>query len=420
MEQKQPHTCSDPELYDGIDRSHAAACAAQHVGLAFIREFDKRELWRQDGCRHMGEWLAGRLGISMSEGLRRTKAAHALARLPLISNALEVGRFSLDKAEQLARFATPTTEAELLRWARRANLSAIWKRADRETRKPIDEVRAAHEERYLQWWTFDETDSLQIQGLLPSDQAAAFTKAVDRMASKLARLPDEDGDIDRRRADALVMLASGQIANDPDADRATVVLHAHLTDEGRRMGAAIERGAVLHPEVARRMSCDCRLQPVFHGSDGGVLGIGRTSRNIPPSLMRVLMERDGGCTFPSCGTKRFVDGHHIWHWEDGGPTELDNLVVVCRFHHDLIHKFAWTVTLEDNQVARWYRPDGRLYEVGPKIRSSELLPAPTDTQTDVASLSSQVATLFNDVADPWIEQDDSFDRLPDLVDAGFG
>ncbi|HZN70836.1 MAG TPA: HNH endonuclease signature motif containing protein [Micromonosporaceae bacterium] len=39
----------------------------------------------------------------------------------------------------------------------------------------------------------------------------------------------------------------------------------------------------------------------------------------------------------------WCDGHHIVHWVDGGATCLDNSVLVCRFHHRLLHKGDWTV-----------------------------------------------------------------------------
>jgi len=363
---KQPHICSDAELYDGLDRSNQIVAEAHLVGLRFIREFDKRELWKRDGCRNMGEWLAGRYGISLSEGLRRTRAAHALEELPLISNELEAGRLSLDKIEQLARFATPATEANLLRWARRATLSAVWKRADRETRAPVAEIQSAHIVRFLEWWTCDEVGSMSLQGQLPADEAALFTKAIDRLADKIARNPEEDGNLLSRRADALVALASGQIAADPDPDRATVVVHADVkTLVNGNAGAYVEGGPALHPDIAARLTCDSRIQMVLHGNDGNVMGIGETSRLVPPQMKRVVMDRDGGCTFPGCGTTRFVDAHHVIPWPKG-PTRPDNLTIACRTHHNLVHKFGWHVRLDEHQHAGWSRPDGRIYDPRPR------------------------------------------------------
>ena len=68
------------------------------------------------------------------------------------------------------------------------------------------------------------------------------------------------------------------------------------------------------------------------------MSIGRRSRTIPPAMRRALHLRDGGCRFPGCTNTRFVDGHHIKHWADGGETSLDNLVLLCRRHHHLVHE----------------------------------------------------------------------------------
>jgi hypothetical protein len=128
----------------------------------------------------------------------------------------------------------------------------------------------------------------------------------------------------------------------------------------------IEKGPVIHPDIGRRISCDCRLQLILHGADRTATGIGETSRIIPAWLWRALLDRDEGCVFPGCGTNRFIEGHHIWHWEDGGLTELVNLVVLCRFHHDLVHKLGWKVALDEKQVAHWFRPNGDPFAPTPR------------------------------------------------------
>ena len=55
-------------------------------------------------------------------------------------------------------------------------------------------------------------------------------------------------------------------------------------------------------------------------------------------MRRALKARDGGCRFPGCTSHKFCDGHHIKHWSDGGETSLDNLVLLCRYHHRLVHE----------------------------------------------------------------------------------
>lgn len=88
--------------------------------------------------------------------------------------------------------------------------------------------------------------------------------------------------------------------------------------------------------------CDRTIVTINEDKTGEPLSIGRRSRSIPPAIRRALRNRDGGCRFPGCTNTRFVDGHHIKHWADGGETGLDNLVLLCRHHHHLVHESGFT------------------------------------------------------------------------------
>jgi hypothetical protein len=121
---------------------------------------------------------------------------------------------------------------------------------------------------------------------------------------------------------------------------------------------------VIHPETARRLSCDARVQVVVHDRTGEAVGIGRVARTPPPWLVRQLRHRDRGCTFPGCESRRFLHAHHIEHWTRGGPIELDNLILVCTLHHKLVHEYGWTVE-QDLPGAR----AGSVPAVGVSIRA---------------------------------------------------
>lgn len=355
---------SRQQLVDGIGHLHAVISATQWELLDFIREFDSREAWRSDGCRDMGQWLAGHLGISVSQGRRWTHAAHALVSLPKLSAALRNGELSLDKVVQLARFATPDDEVALIKWARRSSLNAVRRKADLAQRPPADdEVKAAHEARFVSWWNCDDVGSIYLEALLPAHEGAVVTRALRRIADQMAEDPDGADTNEQRCADALYALASQRLANDPDADRATVVVSAELSAlvDGDRL-AEIEGVGNLHPATLGRICCDSRIQIVTRDPRGLALDIGRASRTIPGYMRREMLQRDGGCTFPGCGTKAFVDGHHVWPWEWGGRTALANLTTVCHFHHKLLHEGGWRVQLDRDQRAEWYRPDRTRYD----------------------------------------------------------
>ena len=78
--------------------------------------------------------------------------------------------------------------------------------------------------------------------------------------------------------------------------------------------------------------------------DGQPIGAGRTTRTISRRLRRALEYRHPTCAVPGCAATRGLHAHHIQHWEDGGATELDNLVLLCPFHHRAHHRGEITIT----------------------------------------------------------------------------
>jgi hypothetical protein len=181
-------------------------------------------------------------------------------------------------------------------------------------------------------------------------------------------MPDEEDECfaSARRADALVALCSARIAEDPDPDRATVIIHAQL--EGLKDGSGgceVEDGPVIDPETVMRLICNARVQTVVEDRDGNVLGLGRLTREPSAWMTRQVRYRDRGCRFPGCGARRFTEAHHIVWWRDGGRTDLDNLLLICSFHHRLVHEYGWSVRREEMGEVGWFRPDGIRYRAGP-------------------------------------------------------
>lgn len=145
-----------------------------------------------------------------------------------------------------------------------------------------------------------------------------------------------------------------------------MVVHAELSALlGDDRFAELEGGGLIHPETARRLACDCRLEVVAQDRRGASVGVGRAQRTPPRWLRRQLLFRDRGCLFPGCGARRFLHCHHLEHWIRGGRTDLDNLGLVCSFHHRLVHEHGWDLELGPPGTAIWYRPDGSRYRLGP-------------------------------------------------------
>jgi Domain of unknown function (DUF222) len=372
------------EVVSGLDAIAAASNRVQRELLRAIVRCDVRRVWIDDDCRDIAHWVALRLGITTYKARRWVACAWALDRYPLFDAAFQDGRLSLDKLVELTRLADSVDESErsLLSWALRVSIASIRDRADWARRVALQEVQEAERARSVKWWWEMDRSHVNLHACLPADMGIRITTALDRLAETLPVSPvdehdehdevslgtlgddddDDDTTMEARRADALDLLAGHVLAEDRDADRATVVVHAPLSAlvEGDCNGMS-SRGEVLAPEVIARLSCDSRRQVVVHGDDGMVVGIGKTSRVIPAWLRRQVEQRDGfRCTFPNCGSRRGTDAHHVVPWPHG-PTDVDNLTLVCRTHHRLVHDHGWHVMLAADQSARWFRPDWTPY-----------------------------------------------------------
>jgi Domain of unknown function (DUF222) len=181
------------------------------------------------------------------------------------------------------------------------------------------------------------------------------------MAAHLVDLRDLDVLIDKLPwrcgidiRDALVALAKTKLAERASsADIYQVVVHV---DADALRGSAEPRdtaapasprtvprnrrladGTPLPLSAARRLACDASIVRLL-GRAGAPLDLGRKARTISPSLRRALYMRDQTCQFPGCTQRHHTDAHHLKHWADGGETNLENLLRLCRFHHMLVHE----------------------------------------------------------------------------------
>ncbi|MGE0624787.1 MAG: HNH endonuclease [Pseudomonadales bacterium] len=117
-------------------------------------------------------------------------------------------------------------------------------------------------------------------------------------------------------------------------------------------------GTRLHPETVRRLACDGGLLTIIENPRGDPLNVGRKTRAIPPSTRRALVARDRHCQFPGCSQERYVEGHHIKHWAQGGETRPDNLVLLCSRHHRAVHELGYRIERTPEGELRFIRPGG--------------------------------------------------------------
>jgi hypothetical protein len=349
-------------LGDEIAELSAHLDAATYRLLVLLREFDARDGW-SPGFRTCAHWLSWRTGIDLGAAREKVRVARALADLPALSEALQTAVVSYSKVRALTRVATASNEVELLEVAMHGTTAHVervvrgWRRVDR-----IDEAeheRERHERRGLTLFT-DDDGSYVLRGRLDPEVGALLERALEMAADA------RSGADACSRADAIGIVAELALsagANEraisgASADRFQVVLHVGAADDM----CELDNGVRVSAETSRRLACDATRVVMKHGSAGEVLDVGRRTRTVPPALRRALEYRDRGCRFPGCGL-RHCDAHHVRHWADGGVTSLENLVLLCRYHHRLVHEEGFMLAAAGGELA-FHGPDGsRVHDV---------------------------------------------------------
>jgi hypothetical protein len=356
---------SKPDLVDQITTLAGHLNAAQARFLALVAELDRRQGWAEWGVKSCAHWLNWKCGIGLGAAREKVRVAHALGKLPRIAAAMSEGRVSYAKARELTRVADATNEDYLLNIALCGTASHV-EQVTRGYRRALDAQelsREAIQQRDQSFACYTDTDgSLVIRGRVPAEIGALFRKALEAAEDSLPipkNVPagtslDDRHRSRKRRVEALAVLAESFLATGPQeltgGDRQQIVVHVDAeTLKHRQVGRCeLEHGPSIAAETARRLSCDA--------------SVGRKTRTLPPAIRRALNSRDKGCRFPGCTFKRYVDGHHVQHWAQGGETKLTNLVTLCRFHHRLVHEGPVVIQILDDGAFRFIRPDGQTFD----------------------------------------------------------
>jgi hypothetical protein len=326
----------------------------------FIRRlsyFERERGFVADGSPSLVQWLRSRCGLAAGGAAGRAEVARELPVLPEADRLFREGEIGLDHALVLARTVTEvgaeaatTVGAELVDAAQTQDPTRL-REASRRLRFCVDPDGATtayariRERRYLNLnQTFD--GAFIVDGLLDAEGGATLRTAVGALCAPLRGDPRTAG---QRRADALVELAHRQLQSGSLPTAAGQRPHLVLTVPAASLrgdpGAAAAELAGAGPiprETARRIACDAALSVVTVGVNGEPLDVGRTRRTAPAAIRRALTLRDKGCCLSECDRPaEWTDAHHVEHSADGGPTSVANMVLLCRFHHTLVHEGGW-------------------------------------------------------------------------------
>ncbi|MBI2169403.1 MAG: DUF222 domain-containing protein [Actinobacteria bacterium] len=356
--------------------AHLAAAEARW--LALIGEFDRREGYAVWGCRSTAVWLNWRCGLSMPAAHERVRVARALSDLPVTRAAFFSGELSYSKVRAITRVATAESESDLVDVARAstaAQLERITKGVAAVERTLREEARRHHHERALSVIEHDD-GSGTIVVHLPPERLALARAALESVAETMA-IADFVSEIDSsaedatdtpsdpwsaRMVDAFCRLAEMALDSSAEersfSERFLVNVHldlrALLEDEDE--AGCLGNGTALSSETLDRLLCDGSCVPVIQ-IDGVPVHSGEKAPAIPRAMRRALRARDQGCRFPGCTNTKWVDAHHVIWRSRGGPTELWNLLELCRFHHTSVHARGFVAERRDDEFV-FFRPDG--------------------------------------------------------------
>ncbi|RQX02676.1 HNH endonuclease signature motif containing protein [Micromonospora inaquosa] len=377
-------TCADAAVWALSERDLIAALDATHrlqqrlaaVQLAAVRELDGRGTALAQGASSTAVWLRHRLRLDVSAARRLVGLAGSLDEAPpAVRDALASGAVSVEQARVIAD-TTATVSASagaevadkavgvLVEWAGQFDPTLLRKLGTRildhvapdladaaASAALAAEAARATRDRHV---TISEQAGgrLRLSGTLDAEAAALLRAVIDPLSAPSG--PDDPRCAGQRRHDALadvcrLALRTSELPEN-GGEPAQLVVTVDYDGLVRQLGAGtLDVGLRLAPDTVRRLACDAAILPAVLGGAGQVLDVGRQRRLVTGPLRRALVLRDGGCAFPGCDRPpRWCAAHHIRHWADGGPTSLDNAVLLCGHHHRHIHQTEWVVRLGDD------------------------------------------------------------------------
>ncbi|WP_425003459.1 DUF222 domain-containing protein [Mycolicibacterium sp. S3B2] len=395
------------ELFEQIAELTGQRNAIDAQIVDIVAEIDHGGLAGMTGARSISALVAWKTGVSPRNAKTIAAVAARGEQFPRCVAGLREGRLSLDQVGVLAERAADGSDDHYVELASVATVTQLRKAVSLEPRpdtapKPQPEralSRTDHGESVTYRITVSKIEAAKVDAALagkrdgliadwkrdhdqdpdadadgghgespadadgPEDSSVADADGVggdfsDDVSDVFADLTDlvEGGDAEGAprapmptTVDAfLELIESGwdaEVARRPHAQHTTVVVHV---DAQSKVGA-LHLGPLLTDAERQYLSCDATCEVWFERA-GRPIGAGRSTRTVNRRLRRALEHRDRCCVVPGCGATRGLHAHHLRHWENGGLTELENLVLVCPYHHRLHHAGGITLTGPAHQL----------------------------------------------------------------------
>ncbi|OBI41728.1 hypothetical protein A5707_06960 [Mycobacterium kyorinense] len=318
-------------------------------------EVERDELCGITGARSVSALLAWKMGLSSTTANTIVTVARRLDEFPRCAAEMGEGRLSLDQVGVIAGRAGQGSDAHYAELAAVATVSQLRTaiklepRPDPGPRPEPQPTITKTSNAEMDFWriTLPHTDSAKFEAALQSHHDALMGEwrrdrdSSDETSDQHPAMPTN--------TDAFMRLVETgwdvEVQRRPHGQRTTVVVHLDVKDRV----AALHLGPLLLESERQYLTCDATCEAWFE-REGEVIGCGRSTRTISRRLRRALEHRHPTCAVPGCAATRGLHAHHIRHWEDGGLTELANLVLVCPHHHRLHHRGVIAITGPADQL----------------------------------------------------------------------
>lgn len=363
-----------PELVAGvrnlIDRTDLR-CSKLVVALKQHTDFSHL------GQPNIGTWMAETCHADRSEAESRIRQVALLEKLPKVADALDSGAIGIAHLKHLTSVVTTKRsplavrdEQVLVEQATRLDpqqfgiATRAWaSHCDDVLNDPTD-ADARHARRDLSSRRLPD-GTATLRGTLDELTAEAMDAVLDSIMTKPS--PDDPRTPGQRRHDAFSEFLHDYLRRTDRPDVAGDRPHVTVTITSETGVATTTSGTVLPSFLRDTVCCDAMVTTVWLNSTGVPFDVGTPTSSIPIRNRRAAIARDRHCRYPGCARPaRWGDVHHNQHRCRQGTHEITNLVVLCKFHHQLVHRRHLHVEFDDDGITlnvTW--PDGRTYRSAP-------------------------------------------------------
>jgi len=347
-----------PEEIEEIDLGAVMTCLRGTIDRLEVQfaeiaaDFTRGDGWDGAGYNSSADWMRFNCHMNSNAAWNAITIGEHLDELPQSLEAMRAGEIGFAHLATMANTADKVKgfdEATLLPLAKEHSpgkfyYKALHYRHSLDARGYADEQERGAEDRCLSLSTAQDGFFL-VNGVLDPVGGAAFRAALEPLARPSGE--HDDRTREQRFADAAVELATG---GKPAHLQVTASLET-LKGMAGAAGGEMEFSVPLSSATVQRVACDSSVSRILLDQESLVIDVGRSRRVVDGALRKALALRDKHCQWPGCERPAsWCDGHHIVHWVDGGETNLDNCVLLCKRHHRMVHEGDWKLIKAEGRI----------------------------------------------------------------------